>query len=259
MRPIGLIAAMSQESDALLRFVKPWRRIAVGSLRGYSFSISEYSCILVTSGMGMRRAREATQALVESFSPSILISFGIAGAVEVDLEIGDVVLAKAYCQLKDGILSPLHPLEEMPEAAREAAAQSLSARGARLFSGEAITTSGSQTFEYKLSEMKHPVLEMETAGIAQVAMENGIPLFSFRAISDGPRTPIPVDLGEVMDEDANLRVSKLIKAVLRNPKILYLSRQMRRNTQLAAENAAAALVAALISMKFNKKQEKSNE
>ena len=54
----------------------------------------------------------------------------------------------------------------------------------------------------------HPILEMETAGIAQVAAENGIPLLSIRAISDGPRAPIPFNLGEMMDEDANLRAGR---------------------------------------------------
>ncbi len=245
MEAIGLIAAMPQESEALLRLVQPWKRIAIRSLQGYSFPIAGHDCTLVTSGMGTRRAREAAKSLVEYASLQVLISFGIAGAVETDLEIGDVVLPSTFCQLTQGVVGQLEPLATWQEPAREAMAQALAGRGAQLYAGVAVTTSGLQSFEYKASEMRHPVLEMETAGIAQVAGEKGLPLLSLRAISDGPRDPIPVDLGEVMDEDANLLPGRLLQAILHNPKIITQSGRMRRNTRTAADCAAIALVAAL--------------
>jgi hypothetical protein len=99
--------------------------------------------------------------------------------------------------------------------------------------------------EDQLGEMRHPVLEMETAGIATVAAEKGIPLLSLRAISDGPCAPIPFDLGEMMDEDANLQAGRLLKAIVRNPRIVFQSRRLMRNSKIAADNAAAALSAAL--------------
>jgi adenosylhomocysteine nucleosidase len=223
METIGLIAAMTQESDALLRCVKPWKRVAVGPLRGNSFVLAGQNYVLVTSGMGVRRASEAARNLVELNSPQMLISFGIAGAVEADLEIGDVVLAEAVCSLD----------------------QVLVTRDRQLFIGTAVTTGGSQVMKSQLGEMRHPILEMETAGIAQVAAEKGIPLLSLRAISDGPHAPIPFDLGEIMDEDANLQAGRLLKTIVRNPRIILQSMRMTQNIRIATNNAAAALVAAL--------------
>lgn len=249
METIGLIAAMTQESDALLRCVKGWERIEVGRLRGTRFELCGKTCLLATSGMGVRRAIEATRNLVGLSTPlntpQLLISFGIAGAVESDLEIGDVVLAEAVCKLDQGIAGSLSPLASWPEAAREAAARALAKRGRRLFAGTAITTGGSQVMEHQLGEMKHPILEMETAGIAQVAEEKGIPLLSLRAISDGPRAPIPFDLSEIMDEDANLQAGRLLGAIIRNPRIVLQATRLVRNNRIAADNAAIALVAAL--------------
>jgi hypothetical protein len=86
---------------------------------------------------------------------------------------------------------------------------------------------------------------METAGIAQVAAEKGIPLLSLRAISDGPRAPIPFNLGEMMDADANLHIGRMLKAAVRHPGIILQSRGLMRNSKVAADNAAIALVAAL--------------
>jgi nucleoside phosphorylase len=121
----------------------------------------------------------------------------------------------------------------------------LASHAQRLYSGTAVTTAGSQVSGEQLPGIPHPVLEMETAGIAQAAIQSGIPLLSLRAISDGPRAPIPIDLTTTMDEDANLKVSELLKAVLRNPRIIIQSRRMVRNTARAAESAALALYAAL--------------
>jgi hypothetical protein len=86
---------------------------------------------------------------------------------------------------------------------------------------------------------------METAGIARVAAEGGIPLLSLRAVSDGPQAPIPFDLEAVTDEDSNLQVGKLIRMALRQPRIILRSMRLIRNVESAAENAAIALVAAL--------------
>jgi len=248
MGTIGLIAAMTQESDALLRYIKGWKRIALGSFRGKSFEMSGQTCLLVTSGMGVRRASDATRNLIEMYRPRLLISFGIAGAVEADLEIGDVVTAEAVCRLDQGIPGPLLPLASWSEVTREAIAQELVRRGARLWVGTAVTTGGSQVMEDQLGGIMHPmhpILEMETAGIAQVAREKEVPLLSLRAISDGPRAPIPFNLDEIMDEDANLREGRLLKELVRHPKIVFQFKRMMQNTRIAADNAAVALVAVL--------------
>jgi hypothetical protein len=92
--------------------------------------------------------------------------------------------------------------------------------------------------------LAHPVVEMETTGIAQVAVEKGIPLFSLRAISDGPRAPLPFNLDAMMDEDANLLAGKMLKFVVCHPGIVLQSWQLIRNVTIATDNAAIALLAA---------------
>jgi nucleoside phosphorylase len=245
MPTIGLIAAMPQESGALLRLIQTTQPLAQTSLHDKTFDLSGQPCLLVTSGMGLRRAAEAARSLIELHAPTLLISFGIAGAVQPDLDIGDVVLAESACLLENGLPGPHLPLASWPAAAQAAIAQALSQRGARLYSGTAVTTRGSQVTESQLAGLDHPILEMETYGIAQAAAGQGLPLLSLRAISDGPHAPIPFDLGEMMDEDANLQAGRLLKAVLRRPALLLQSRRLMANTRLAADNAALALLAAL--------------
>ena len=87
---------------------------------------------------------------------------------------------------------------------------------------------------------------METAAIAQVASELGIPLVSIRSVSDGPQSPIPFDLEAILDEKENIRVGKLLEVVFRHPQIIFASRKMIQNSRKAADHAARALVAVLI-------------
>jgi adenosylhomocysteine nucleosidase len=245
METIGLIAAMPQESQALLRCIGGWEKIVLGPFRAARFQLADRACLLLTCGMGLRRAMDGTRALLAAASPRLLVSFGIAGAVNLDLRIGDVVVAGNACLLELGQPGPLLPLASLSQAAREAAARVLQPDGVRLLAGTAVTTRGSQVVAPSLQEMPHPILEMETAGIAQVAAEAGIPLVAIRSISDGPQAPIPFDLEAMLDENDDLRPGRLLMTVLRNPRILFRSGQMMKNSRVAAEHAARAVVAVL--------------
>ena len=245
METIGLIAAMNQESDALLRLIKGWKRIAMGQFRGVRFQFKDRNCSLIITGWGRKRAEEATRVLLAEASPQILISFGIAGAVNANLQIGDVVISSKSYILEKGLPGQSRSLSSLSESAWNAAAEALRLEKAQLFTGTAITTHGSQVVLKEGEEVPHPVLEMETAGIAQVAEEQGVPLLSIRSISDSPQAPIPIDLEAAMDEDDNLLNSKLFMMVLRDPKIIFQSGRMMNNSRIAADNAALALVAVL--------------
>lgn len=245
METIGLIAAMALESGALLRYIKGWKRTRFGQFRGYRFQMMNRDCLLVTSGMGLTRATNATRALLAESGLHLLVSFGIAGAVNADLNIGDVVISGNTCLLDKGLLGQPKPLAPLSEAARNAAKEVLLADGARLLQGTAITTLGALVVGQQLWKMPNPVLEMETAGIAQAAAEKGIPFVSIRAISDGPQAPIPIDLEAVMDDEHNFRIGRMLKMFLRRPQIIFQSRQMMQNSRKAANHAAEALVAVL--------------
>jgi adenosylhomocysteine nucleosidase len=245
METIGMIAAMPQESKALLRCIEEREVSMLGPFQCYRFRLLDRNCLLIQSGIGLKRAIDATQALLSVTNPQLLVSFGVASAVMDDLQIGDVVVARITCLLDKGVPGQFLNLASLSEAAQGAATLALRPRGARLVSGTALTTRGSQAIHPGVKELAHPVLEMETAGIAQVAAERGISLLALRAVSDGPQAPIPLDLEVVYDEEYNLQMSQIIKTVLRHPGILLHSSWVVRNVKTAADNAAIALVAAL--------------
>ena len=248
MESIGFIAAMSQEIRPFLRRVGKWERVALGAFPSYRFRLFDRECVLVQCGIGLKRATEATHALTAATKPQLLVSFGVAGAVQNDLRVGDVVFVQAACLLDNGLPGQVQPLALWCAAAQQATTQALQPRGARCVTGTAITTPGSQSVHLQPKQLAQPVLEMETMGVARVAAEQAIPLLALRAVSDIVDDAVAFDLGEFFDADSNLRPGKIARAILRRPHILPQFLRLARNTDRAAENAAIALVAALRSV-----------
>jgi nucleoside phosphorylase len=245
MKTVGLIAAMSMESQALLRMVKEPKRIKLGQFKGYRFQLPLWDCVLVECGWGMFRAEEATRVLVDQVHPTLLISFGIAGAVEEDLNIGDVVCAENHFLLQNGSILKKKASSSLSPSAQKMIEKALKPNGARLYSGATVTTHGSQLIPKNRKTLVHPVLEMETAGIMKGIAGTGIPLISLRGISDGPQAPIPFDLEAMVDENYHMQMGKVLLAILKRPAILAQALKMSKNSQLAASNEAIATLAAL--------------
>jgi adenosylhomocysteine nucleosidase len=236
---------MTEECRPLLRRLHGWEKCRVGAFPGFRFNLEGGECLLVQSGIGLTRAGDASRALITAAHPSLLVSFGVAGALKDGLHIGDVVALRSAALLDQGLPGPAAPLATLSPAALAAAAQALQSHGARLLPGAAFTTRGSQTVRFEPPEPENPLLEMETAAIAQAAAEFTIPLLALRGVSDNPQQPLPIDPAAVIDANYRLRLGKLIRLLARHPGILFRAARFNRSAALAAENVAIAVLAAL--------------
>lgn len=90
---IGLISATEKESRAIL---KTLRKIKDKSLAPpvYQGKIGKTNIIHIISGIGKANAAHAATLLIEKFSPSAVINFGIGGAYpSANLRTGDIAIA----------------------------------------------------------------------------------------------------------------------------------------------------------------------
>jgi len=242
MKTVGLIAAMPQEIAPFLRRAGPYERFKIAEFSAYRFRLFELDCVLVRCGVGLGRAKSASRALMAAARPEVLVSFGVAGAVRPGLQVGDVVLGKSACLLDEAAVAECYvPLAQIPLSAQQAISQALQARRAGFFPGAILTTGGSQVVPALPPQVVNPLLEMETAGIAQVAATDGVPLLGLRAVSDSVDQPLPFDLAAFYDEQQNLRIGRLVAMMVRNPQVLAKSVRFGRNVKLALENLAVAL------------------
>ncbi len=242
---IGLIAAMSQEIRPVLAHVGKWRRIRRAGFPVYQFRVVDENCILILSGIGGTRASRAAAALLEQERIRMLVSFGIAGAAESDLQIGDVVIAASSCTWDGSRASTPRTLAVPSPGTRNAIAEALVPYAAALYGGTAITTRGSQYVPTGSPPLTHPVLEMETAAVLQCAMDHDIPLYALRSISDNPQEPIPINLETWYDPGGNLVIGEAIRTIVSQPRLLKQLQRVSRNARSAEKTLAVALLAML--------------
>jgi adenosylhomocysteine nucleosidase len=246
MKAVGLIAALPQEIAPFLRRVGRYERFSIGTFAAYRFRQFEQDCVLVRCGVGLERAMSASRALILAARPDLLVSFGVAGTVRPGPQVGDVVAAAGVCLLKDAAnVQSYQPLVELSRQAQQVISEALQPHRARLFSGFIFTTPGSQELPALPALVANPLLDMETAGVAQVAAEHSVPLLGLRAVSDSVDQPLPFDPAKFYDEQQNLRVGRLVAAMIRRPHMLAQSMVFSQNVKLASENLAVALFEAL--------------
>lgn len=222
----GLIVAMRREARPLLRMVMP------------------PDCTLAYCGIGLERARSAAASFIAAVNPRLLVSFGVSGGVEEDLQVGDVVAPEIVRLLEGG---PSLPLAALSAAELAAVEKAVAARGARVFRGSIITTRGEAVRPGDVKALSHPVLDMETYGIAQAAQARGVPLISLRGLSDSLHQPLPFDLAAMTDARGGFRVGRLLAQVLRHPGLIGRLSRLQENTRRAEENVTAAVMALLSS------------
>jgi adenosylhomocysteine nucleosidase len=94
-RPLAIQGAVDSELGPLLDAIgRPEPRV----LEGFSFwegFIEGRAVVVSRTEVGMVNAAVATTLLIREFSPSAIVNQGTAGAIDPDLRVGDIVIARA--------------------------------------------------------------------------------------------------------------------------------------------------------------------
>ena len=237
VKRLGLISALHQEQAGLIETmegrhttVRGMREYVVGKLWGI-----ETVCVL--SRIGKVAAAATVATLIEQFGVSHIAFTGVAGAVDSNIQIGDIVVADALVQ-HDIDATPLFPRYEVPllgqsHSATDVHLTDLLAKAASDFLGQdldmAVSPQDRDSFrlssprvyrgliasgdQFIHSRQRHLELkeafpdllavEMEGAAVAQVCFEFGVPFSVVRTISDGANEASPVDFMQFIDSVAS--------------------------------------------------------
>lgn len=120
-------------------------------------------------GIGVKTAEVAARALVERYRPEVLISAGLAGALADDLRLGAIIVPSEVIDASNG-------------ARYRCDTGTQSAGGAVLVT---VADVASEAAKSAVAAKFHgSLVDMEAAGVAQVAREKGITFRCVKAISD---------------------------------------------------------------------------
>ncbi|HTG68913.1 MAG TPA: 5'-methylthioadenosine/adenosylhomocysteine nucleosidase [Candidatus Udaeobacter sp.] len=214
---IGIIGAMAEEIELLHEHVNIASQVTKAGITYYEGNLHGKSVIYCKSGVGKVNAAVCTQILIDLGADCVLFT-GVAGAVDPQLNIGDIVVSTS-CVQHDMDCSPLgfargtipfHPRSEFP--ADEILIGLASAASERLFSGRSLkgkVLSGDQFIASRETvKLLHETLqgacaEMEGASVAQVCDMNETPFVIIRSMSDKADGSAHVNFSEFTVTAAN--------------------------------------------------------
>lgn len=197
---LGIIGAMDVEVDSLKGAMVDAKIKKIAGMNFYKGKISEKDVVVVKCGIGKVNAAMCTQALVDYYNVDAVINTGVAGSLNNDIDICDIVISTCAQEhdmdvtplgYDKGIIPDMETSIYVADASLiELAKKSVKSAGLSINVFEGKVVSGDQfigTVDAKtlLRDMFNgDCTEMEGAAIAHVAHLNKVPFLVVRAISD---------------------------------------------------------------------------
>ena len=199
MTKLGIIGAMRIEVETLLEKMENVTMVRHAWSEYYEGKLEGLDVVVVQCGVGKVNAAMCAQILCSCYGVTHLVNTGIAGSLNAQLDIGDLVVSRdamyhdfdcnafGYPTGKvPGMDVIAFPADEMLTEMAFAAAEAVNpghTRIGRVASGDQFVAS-KELKEKIISLTQALCTEMEGAAIAQAAYRNSVPFVILRAISD---------------------------------------------------------------------------
>jgi len=226
MKKIGVIFAMKEELDELLKRIKLENKYQIFELTFYECSYQELTCILVESGIGKVNAARATQILIDNMQVDYVFNIGVAGGISDKLEVGDIVIGDKLIQHDFDLTAFNHNKGYIPNvgdyihsddylislATSVEEEKDYNILLGTIASGDIFCTEKwmSEKIANKFNAL---CVEMEGASIAQVCFLNHIPFLIIRSISDTPNGNNKITYEEFLPKSA-ANVAEFLKNII---------------------------------------------
>lgn len=223
---IAIVAGLEREIRLL---VKGWpsRKVEYES-REFTFYEGEHA-VVVCGGIGAEAARRAAQAIIVTFSPELVISAGISGALVAELHVGDTIFPSTVIDTQDG--------SRHATVIRNAPVGGTALGRTMLVSHTKIVGAAEKQWLAK-SYGAHAV-DMESAGVARAAEVHNLPFLAIKSISDELDFELP-EMSQFIHHGGFETARFLLHVALR-PWLWLRMVRLAQNTQIAAANLCAWL------------------
>lgn len=203
-RCVAIVCGVGPEVRAVAARLRQAKKSGMGLFSSYTGELGGTACRLVLSGVGVTAGYAATKQVCHEFAPQLVISFGVAGALDPGLEIGDVVIGHTAAHLQ---LSPEEvvrvrmseesegtqistlpptPLAEqvtMDQGPAERLASQFELKVARALSTNfAVCSDRMRDLLWRTYEL--PIVDQESYGVLKAAKEEGTAGLIVRVIAD---------------------------------------------------------------------------
>ena len=197
MPKIAIMGAMPEEIEPIIATLHDLKKTEYADNTYYEGNYKGKEVVVAYSKIGKVFASLTATILIEKFGCETLLFSGVAGAINENLSIGDLIIADGVCQHDLDITAFGHPYGYVPEgdvciwsdsALRQVAKRIAKEKGLTLKEGVIATgdqfVADPQRKAWIAETFKADALEMEGAAVAVVCHALDVPFFILRAISD---------------------------------------------------------------------------
>jgi nucleoside phosphorylase len=214
---IAIIAAMEREVAPLIR---SWGvRTIEHSGRRYRL-FENGNAALVCGGIGAEAARRATEAVIREVSPVRVISVGFAGALDISLQVAQILEPRTVINAADGVRTEVGSGKGILVSSSSVACTEQKIRLAKAYGAVAV--------------------DMEAAAVAQGAEARGIGFGAVKAISDTSGFNMP-EMDGFVAHDGSFRSVGFACHVALRPWLWRRTIALARNSARASRALCAAI------------------
>lgn len=206
---LGIIGAMDEEVVKIKEHMTQVENKKIASMEFWKGKVKEREVVVVRSGIGKVNAAICTQILADVYHVDAVINTGIAGSLNADINIGDIVLSTDAVEHDMDAVTFGYPLGQVPrmdtfsfkadERLRKIAKETclrvnpdVEVFEGRVVSGDQFVSDKAKK-EWLIENFAGYCTEMEGAAIAHAAYLNDVPFLIIRAISDKADDSASVD------------------------------------------------------------------
>ena len=230
MNKIGIIAAMDEEMQAIKNRMNGIQEKKIYNLVFYEGIINNKEYVLVKCGIGKVNAARTVQIMIDNYNLDYIINVGSAGAINNELNIGDIVIGEKLVQHDFDLIAFGHEKGYISDTGKmfscnnklvkkmkeiidclDYKEENFKAVIGNIASGDIFCTDLKMKEEIR-KEFNAECVEMEGAAIAQVCYLDNIPFLIIRSISDSPNGKNQIDFNKYLNV-ASERCAKIIEKI----------------------------------------------
>ena len=225
---IATLGAMREEVAPLLERIKDYKEVKYANNVFYIANFSGKELVIAYSKIGKVNAALTASVMIEKFGARKLLFTGVAGALNPNLKIGDMLYATSLVQHDVDITAFGHPHGYVPEtsifiksddalnalASSVAAEKGIELKGGVIATGDQFICDNAKK-EWLKATFKADAAEMEGASVALVCESLGVPFFVLRAISDEAGGSAEFDFDKFLQDSANVSAQFMLAMIER--------------------------------------------